>query len=258
MAFVPRQFLEEAPEDEQFLPQSKEVHFPKTMAIPANEIDLARYLEHSLLHPAATEAQVKECCEAAVQFDFPAVCLYPTAIKTARDFLHQRPIQICSVVGFPAGAHTTATKLYEAQEAVENGATELDVMLNLAFVKMGESEKLYQEVAQIVELTKVPIKGILETALLTDTEKRLAAEICLDAGVSYLKTSTGWFGGATVADVKLLHGITKGRIGIKAAGGIKTVDQAIALIQAGATRLGTSRSIKIMQEREQVSDNPTW
>ncbi|WP_217860896.1 deoxyribose-phosphate aldolase, partial [Picosynechococcus sp. PCC 7002] len=104
---------------------------------------------------------------------------------------------------------------------------------------------LYQDVAQIVELTNVPIKGILETAILTDTEKRLAAEICLDAGVSYLKTSTGWFGGTTVADVKLLYGITKGRIGIKAAGGIKTVEQAIALIQAGATRLGTSRSIKI-------------
>ncbi|MEB3224906.1 MAG: deoxyribose-phosphate aldolase [Synechococcus sp.] len=228
------------------------------MAIPVNEIDLAQYLEHSLLHPAATQEQVKECCRAAEQFNFPAVCLYPTAIKTARDLLHQRPIHICCVVGFPSGAHTLATKLYEAQEAVENGATELDLMLNLALLKMGESEKLYEEVAQIVEATQVSVKTILETALLTDTEKRLAAEICLDAGASYLKTSTGWFGGATIADVKLLHSVTRGQIGIKAAGGIKTADQAIALIQAGATRLGTSRSIQIIQEREQLSDHAGW
>ncbi|MBV5261758.1 deoxyribose-phosphate aldolase [Synechococcus moorigangaii CMS01] len=228
------------------------------MAIPPNEIDLTQYLEHSLLHPAATQEQIKECCRAAEQFNFPAVCLYPTAIRVARDLLHQRPIQLCCVVGFPSGAHTLATKLYEAQEAVENGATELDLMLNLTLLKMGDSEKLYQEVAEIVAVTKVPIKTILETALLTDTEKRLAAEICLDAGASYLKTSTGWFGGATVADVKLLHGITKGKIGIKAAGGIKTADQAIALIQAGATRLGTSRSVKIIQEQAQQIDDVPW
>ncbi|BAW95832.1 deoxyribose-phosphate aldolase [[Synechococcus] sp. NIES-970] len=228
------------------------------MVIPANEIDLAQYLEHSLLHPAATYEQVKECCQVAEQFNFPAVCLYPTAMRTARDFLKQRSIQLCCVVGFPAGAHTIGTKLYEAQEAVENGATELDLMLNLALLKMGDSEKLYQEVAQIVEMTKVPIKAILETALLTDTEKRLAAEVCLDAGASYLKTSTGWFGGATTADVKLLYGITKGKIGIKAAGGIKTADQAIALIQAGANRLGTSRSLSIIQERERQSDDEAW
>ena len=142
-------------------------------------------------------------------------------------------------------------KLHEAQEAVENGATELDVVINLGWLKMEETGKIYREIAQIGSETGQVVKAILETAVLTDAEKRLAAEICLDAGVAYLKTSTGWFGGATVEDVKILNEITKGQIGIKASGGIKTYQQAIALIQAGATRLGTSRGVDLLRQQSE-------
>jgi deoxyribose-phosphate aldolase len=163
-------------------------------------------------------------------------------------------IQVCSVIGFPTGATTSAVKLYEAQEAVENGATELDVVINLGWLKEGKTEEIYREIAQICEETGQTVKTILEMSLLTETEKQLAAEICLDAGASFLKTSTGWSGGATVEDVALLKKIAKGRVGIKASGGIRTLEQAIALIEAGATRIGTSRGVDLVrQQKEQES-----
>ncbi|AFY40148.1 Deoxyribose-phosphate aldolase [[Leptolyngbya] sp. PCC 7376] len=224
------------------------------MAIPEYDIDLSRYIEHSMLHPAATVEQVKHYCQAADQWRFPCVCIYPNMVRVAEEALHKSRTNVCTVIGFPSGAHTAASKLYEAQEAVDNGATELDVVMSLGLLKMGNSDGIYKEVAQIRETTNAVVKVILETGLLTDDEKCLAAEICLDAGADYLKTSTGWFGGATVEDVELLYSITKGRIGIKAAGGIKTATQAIALVQAGATRLGTSRGVKIMEEREAMAD----
>ncbi len=220
------------------------------MPLTDSEIDLTTYIDHSLLNPSATAEQVKKYCSEAIQYNFPAVCVYPCAVKSAAEILHGKKTQVATVIGFPTGANTSAVKLYEAREAVEMGATELDVVINLGWLKMGESEKIYQEIAQICEETGQPVKAILETSQLTDTEKRLAAEICMDAGVAYLKTSTGWFGGATVADVKLLKEITKGRVGIKASGGIRTVESAIALIQAGATRLGTSRGVDLIRERE--------
>jgi deoxyribose-phosphate aldolase len=224
------------------------------MSIPKNEIDLAQYIEHSMLHPAATVEQVKHYCQMADQWGFPTVCVYPNMVRVAEEILHSSRTAVCAVIGFPSGAHTLETKFFEAQEAVENGAAELDVVISLGALKMGRSDDVYREIAQICEATDVVVKAILETSLLTDDEKCLAAEICMDAGVSYLKTSTGWFGGATIADVELLAQITKGRIGIKAAGGIKTATQAIALIQAGATRLGTSRGVEIMKEREAMAD----
>ena len=224
------------------------------MAIPKYDIDLSRYIEHSMLHPAATVEQVKHYCQVADQWRFPCVCVYPNMVRLAEECLHNSRTQVCTVIGFPSGAHTISTKLYEAQEAADNGATELDVVISLGLLKMGRSDDIYKEIAEIRETTNVVVKAILETSLLTDDEKCLAAEICLDAGADYLKTSTGWFGGATVDDVKLLNSVTKGRIGIKAAGGIKTAAQAIALVQAGATRLGTSRGDKIMAERESMAD----
>ena len=212
------------------------------------EIDLSNYIEHSLLKPIATSEEVKQYCNEAIQYSFPTVCIYPVAVKQAADILHNHKTKVCTVIGFPTGAHTSGVKLYEAQEAVDHGAMELDVVINLGWLKSRQSDKIYREIAQICESTGKPVKAILETTVLTNDEKRLAAEICLDAGVAYLKTSTGWFGGATVEDIKLLKQITKGQIGIKASGGIRTVEQAIKLIEAGATRLGTSRGIDLMQE----------
>jgi deoxyribose-phosphate aldolase len=223
------------------------------MTIADSEIDIANYIDHALLDPTATAEQVAQCCGEAERFHFAAVCVYPTAVRQAGELLHGKKIQICTVIGFPTGATTSAVKLYEAQEAVENGATELDVVVNLGWLKVGKSEEIYREIAAICEETGQTVKAILETNLLTDTEKRLAAEICMDAGVAYLKTNTGWFGGATVADVRFLRNITKGQVGIKASGGIRTLEQALELIAAGATRLGTSRGVELVRQQE-VSD----
>ncbi|MGF1541532.1 MAG: deoxyribose-phosphate aldolase [Pleurocapsa sp.] len=214
-------------------------------------IDIASYIDHSLLKPTATPQEIKQICQEAFQYNFPAVCVYPTAVKQAVELLYEKKIQVCTVIGFPTGANTSAVKLYEAQEAVEYGATELDVVINLGWLKSGQSDKIYREIAQICESTGKTVKAILETTVLTNDEKRLAGEICMDAGVAYLKTSTGWFGGATVEDVRLLREITKGQIGIKASGGIRTLEQAIALIEAGATRLGTSCGIDLMRQQQE-------
>lgn len=221
------------------------------MTVAGSEIDLANYIDHALLSPTATPAQVEQCCAEADRFRFPAICIYPTAVKQAAELLYGKSTQICTVIGFPTGATTSAVKLYEAQEAVDNGATELDVVINLGWLKEGKSEEIYREIAKICEETGKLVKAILETSLLTDTEKRLAAEICMDAGAAYLKTNTGWFGGATVADVHFLKNITKGQVGIKASGGIRTLEQALELIAAGANRLGTSRGVELVRQQEE-------
>jgi deoxyribose-phosphate aldolase len=221
------------------------------MAVNNQEIDLATYIDHTLLKPSAIAEEVKQICQEAWQYNFPAVCVYPAAVRQARELLHDKQPQVCTVIGFPTGAVTSAVKLYEAQEAVENGASELDVVINLGWAKSGESSKIYREMAQICAETDQTVKAILETTVLTNEEKKLVAEVCLDAGVAYLKTSTGWFGGATIEDVALLKEITKGQIGIKASGGIRTYDQAIALIQAGATRLGTSRGVDLLRQQNE-------
>ncbi len=221
------------------------------MAITDLNIDIATYIDHTLLKPSAIPDEVKQVCQEAWQYNFPTVCIYPASVRQAKELLHGKQPKVCTVIGFPTGAVTSSTKLQEALEAMENGATELDVVINLGWAKTGESNKIYREIAQICEETGQTVKAILETTVLTNEEKRLAGEICLDAGVAYLKTSTGWFGGATVEDVKILQEITKGQIGIKASGGIRTYEQAIALIQAGATRLGTSRGVDLLRQQSE-------
>lgn len=214
--------------------------------------NLAAYIDHTLLDPLATEADIDQLCAQAEQWKFASVCIYPTWVSRAVERLHGQVPLVCTVIGFPTGAHTSATKLYEAQAAVDAGAKELDVVINLGWLKMGHGEAVYTEIAAICEATQVTIKAILETSVLSTAEKQMAAEICLDAGVTFLKTSTGWKGGATVEDVKLLKAVAKDRVGVKASGGIRTYDQAKDLIQAGASRLGTSRSIEILQQQHQI------
>ena len=223
------------------------------MPVTDLNIDLATYIDHTLLKPSAVPDEVKLVCQEAWRYNFPSVCVYPTAVIQARELLHDKQPNVCTVIGFPTGAVTSAVKLHEAQEAVENGAVELDVVINLSWVKTGETNKIYREMAQICSQTGQTVKAILETTVLSNEEKKLAGEICLDAGVAYLKTSTGWFGGATVEDVKLLKEIAKGQIGIKASGGIRTYEQAIALIQAGATRLGTSRGVDLLRQQNETA-----
>jgi len=218
-----------------------------------HDLDIASMIDHALLNPTATAEEVKRCCNEAWQHNFPTVCVYPSAVREATEFLHGKAPQVCTVIGFPTGATTTATKCYEAAEAVENGAAELDVVINLGWLKGGSPERVNREIAEICEETGVVIKAIIETGLLTQQEKQLAVEVCLDAGVTFIKTNTGWFGGATVADVELIRAITRGQVGIKASGGIRTLENAIALIEAGANRLGTSRGLQLIQQQEKIS-----
>lgn len=223
----------------------------------AEDINLADFIDHALLNPLATADQLARCCDEADRFSFPAVCVYPTHVKQAAELLHNRRPAVCAVIGFPAGATTAAVKLYEAQEATEYGATELDVVINLGWLKSGKTDEMHRELAEICETTGQTVKAILEMSLLSEPEKRLAAEVCMDAGVAFLKTHTGWTGGATVEDVRLLHELTRDRLGIKASGGIRTAAQAVDLILAGATRLGTSRGPDLVRQFQHIdAPNP--
>jgi deoxyribose-phosphate aldolase len=216
------------------------------------EINPAAYIDHALLDPTATPAQIDQACEQSDRYGFASVCVYPCYVKRAAEQLNKKRVVVSTVIGFPSGASTPASKLYEAQEAVENGAKELDVMINLGLIKSGNGDAVLAEIAQICETTRVPVKAILEMSLLDRDEQVLAAEVCIEAGVMFLKTSTGWAGGATIEQVKLLKSIGGGKVGIKASGGIRTLEQAIALIEAGATRLGTSRGVEIMAELKEM------
>lgn len=217
------------------------------------DIDIASTIDHALLNPAATSEDLQKCCNEAWRHNFPTVCVYPSAVREATEYLNGKFPQVCAVIGFPTGATTTASKLYEAAEAVENGATELDVVINLGWLKAQNIDLVNREIAEICEETGVTVKAIIETGLLSQSEKQVAVEVCLDAGVAFIKTNTGWFGGATVADVELIRSITKGQVGIKASGGIRTIESAIALINAGANRLGTSRGLQLIQQQEKIS-----
>ncbi len=222
------------------------------MTIAPPNIDIAPLIDHTLLVPTATPEHIDQWCDEALRFNFAAVCIYPSQVVRVAELLHNKPPKVCAVIGFPSGATTSAVKLYEAMEAMEHGATELDVVINLGWLKVGNTNELHRELAEICQETGQTVKAILEMSLLTEPEKRLAAEVCLDAGVQYLKTSTGWNGGATVADIRLLHEITGGQIGIKASGGIRTHEQAIELVLAGATRLGTSYSVELLRQRDAI------
>lgn len=222
------------------------------MATDYPDLDIAPLIDHALLNPDATPEQVEKCCQEADRYQFASVCVYPVYVRQAADYLHNKNPKVCTVIGFPSGATTPASKLYEAQEAVDNGATELDVVLHIGGLKAGKTDELYREIAEICSETGQVVKVILETALLTDAEKQLAAEICMDAGAQFLKTGTGWQGGATVADVRLLKQFTQGQIGIKAAGGIRTIEQALDLVVAGATRLGTSRGPELLRQHDRL------
>jgi deoxyribose-phosphate aldolase len=220
------------------------------MTIPpdAAEWDLASCIDHTLLLTQATLEQVDHWCEAADRYHFPTVCVHPSQVKRAVERVHGSKVKVSTVVGFPNGTNLTEVKRLEAEMAVDQGASELDVRINLGWLKEDNLEAIHSEMAQLVEATAVPIWAILETTLLTEAEKRAASEVCIDAGVAGFMTCTGWAGGATLEDVRLLWQLTQGRIAVKASGGIHTVEWAISLLQAGATRLGTSYGVQLMQQ----------
>jgi len=212
--------------------------------------NIARLIDHTLLRPDATDADIILLCEEAVEHGFYAVCMHPSFVKKSRHVLSASKVKISAVIGFPLGANMSNVKQYEALEAVFSGADELDIVMNTGFVKSHNWEAVEKEVTDIVTITPGVIhKIIIETCNLTDNEKKKAALMVVKTGAEFIKTSTGFgAGGAEVKDVELIKSATKGKIGIKAAGGIKTFHQVLEFVNAGATRIGTSSGIAIMKE----------
>ena len=213
---------------------------------------VARLIDHTLLRPEATAAQVLQLCKEARHFRVAAVCVNPVHVALAAAELRRTPVRVATVVGFPLGASLSATKRLEAKEAIRLGATELDMVLNLGALKAGERKLVRDDIRAVTRpahAAGVLVKVILETALLTDAEKALACELALAAGADFVKTSTGFGGGgASVADVALMRRVVGTRAGVKASGGIRTAADAHAMIEAGASRIGTSSSVAILRE----------
>jgi len=211
---------------------------------------ISSIIDHTLLKPDATEDDVKRICEEALTYDFASVCVNPCWVKLASQLLTGSNVKTCTVIGFPLGANTTEVKTFEAKNAINNGAEELDMVINIGALKSKKYDKVKQDIERIVEVAapSVTVKVILETSLLTDEEKKKAAIIAMEAGADFVKTSTGFGpGGATVYDIKLLKGVVGNRIGIKAAGGIRTYEKALQMISAGAIRIGTSSGVQIIK-----------
>jgi len=209
-------------------------------------MDLAAYIDHTLLKPDATEAMHRKLCEEAIQYGFFCVCVNPVWVPFCSEILAGSRSVVCSVVGFPLGASPMAAA--EAQWAVGRGAAEIDMVLNAGFLKTGKTKAVLHGIRDVVEAVPgVPVKVILETCLLTDCEKKLACKLSEEAGAAYVKTSTGFSGGgATIHDVKLMRQAVGSRLGVKASGGVRTREDAEAMIEAGASRIGTSSSIAIV------------
>jgi deoxyribose-phosphate aldolase len=220
--------------------------------------DLARYIDHTLLKANATEEQIRKLCAEALEFNFRSVCVNPTWVSLAAELLRGSEVLTCTVVGFPLGANEPAIKAMEARRAIRNGAREIDMVLNVGALKSGDDALVLRDIRAVVEDCVdggAVCKVILETALLTDDEKRRASELAKRARAHFVKTSTGFStGGATVADVALMAKVVRGAgMEVKASGGISSYDDAKAMIEAGATRLGASASIGIVREAKATS-----
>lgn len=213
-------------------------------------MNLAKYIDHTILAPEATQSQVDQIIKEAKEYDFASVVVNPYWVSYVADKLKGTDVNTVTVIGFPLGANTTATKVFEAKDALQNGATELDMVINIGELKAGHDDAVLNDIKAVVEAGHAEnrhVKVIIETALLTDEEKVRACELSEKAGADFVKTSTGFStAGAKVEDVKLMKQTVGDRLGVKASGGIHTKSEAEAMIEAGATRLGASSGVKIM------------
>ena len=221
--------------------------------------DIAKFIDHTLLKPEATPAEIEKLCKEAKEFHFASVCVNPPYASQCAQILRGTDVAVCVVVGFPLGAHTTETKVFETKQAISDGATEIDMVINIGLLKAGQDRSVYADIKSVVTAAHALdaiVKVIIEAALLTDDEKMRACQLSKEAGADFVKTSTGFGpGGATVHDVALMSRAVSSELGVKAAGGIRNYEQAQAMIQAGATRIGASAGVKIVQEareREKV------
>ena len=218
--------------------------------------DWAALIDHTLLKPEATESDIKKLCNEAIQFGFASVCVNPAWVKKAAQFLDGSSVPVCTVIGFPLGATLADVKAYEARRAIFNGAREVDMVINIGALKSGDDctvEDDIRAVADAAHENGVLLKVIIETALLTDDEKVRACLASKNAGADFVKTSTGFAkGGATADDVALMRRTVGHALGVKASGGVKGIDDARKMFEAGATRIGASVGVKIAQEASGV------
>ncbi len=216
--------------------------------------DIAKYIDHTLLKPEATPTEIAKLCQEAKEYRFAAVCVNPPYVKQCADYLRGTGVAIAVVVGFPLGAHTTETKVFETQDALADGATEIDMVINIGALKAKQDALVREDIRAVCEAAhrgSAILKVIIEAALLTDDEKVRACQLAQEVGADFVKTSTGFGpGGATVHDVALMARAVGGELGVKAAGGIRNLEQAEAMIQAGATRIGASAGVKIVAEAQ--------
>jgi deoxyribose-phosphate aldolase len=223
-----------------------------TLGIAPTDGQLGHMIDHTLLRPDATQDQIAQLCFEARKYNFASVCVNPSYVRLCAELLKGSPVVVCTVVGFPLGATPTEVKAYEAQQAIRDGASEVDMVINVGAVKSRDYELAERDIASVARACRAGnalLKVIIEAALLTDEEKVIACQLAKVAGADYVKTSTGFGpGGATAADVALMRRVVGPTIGVKAAGGIRTLADAQEMIAAGASRLGASASVKIMQE----------
>ena len=209
--------------------------------------EIAALIDHTLLKPEATADMVARLCREADEHGFHAACIAPVFVRLAHDLLAGSPVKVCTVIGFPAGMNETDVKVYETRRAIQHGADEVDMVMHIGAAKAGDWEQVGLDVESVVDSARGHIvKVILETCLLSDEEKQRACEVSVAAGAGFVKTSTGFNrSGATVEDVRLMHAAAGSNAGVKASGGIRDYLTACKMIEAGATRLGTSSGVKI-------------
>ncbi len=208
-----------------------------------------QYIDHTNLKPTALKSDIITLCQQAKQYQFKSVCIHGGYVALCAEQLKESHVDVCAVIGFPLGANTIESKVFEAQNAIENGAREIDMVINISKVLEKDRDYLILEISAIKQAIGSNIlKVIIEACLLSDEEKILATECVIAAKADFVKTSTGFStGGATIEDVKLLAKIANNQIEVKAAGGVKTYEDCVAMIEAGATRIGTSGGVKLMQ-----------
>ena len=207
-----------------------------------------KYIDHTNLKQDATEKDIKKLCDEAKSYDFASVCVNPAWVKFCAKELQNSNVNVCTVIGFPLGATTSASKAYEAKNAVDNGAVEVDMVINVGALKDGNNQLVLEDIKAVVEAAKGALtKVIIEACLLTDEEKIRACQLSVEAGADFVKTSTGFSnGGATIADVKLMKDTVANKALVKASGGIHTHEEMIAMIEAGASRIGASAGVALL------------
>ncbi len=218
-------------------------------------MSIAAYIDHTLLKQDAAAPQIDRLCAEAAQYHFASVCVNPWYVPRCVKHLQGTGVKVCTVVGFPLGATTTESKVFETLQAVKSGAEEIDMVMNVCAMKSGNTRAIEQEIQALAAAVEghAILKVILETCLLTEEEKILACQIAKRAGADYVKTSTGFStGGATVADVALMRRTVGPEMGVKAAGGIRDYATAKAMLDAGATRIGASAGIAIVQQEQEA------